>query len=149
MEGRKKCTRQCTIHPHWWTGGCYFTLAQKSTLAFKGGRETQETIWWFQMVSWVSPCLSFFPERLHCYYMYSYYNSSPTFCIKCWDSAFRPELQHFILRFNKISLLLVVRGLKEAQRQGDFSDISNSEGEKRKSCCKKLLLWVKTQRCKD
>jgi hypothetical protein len=26
-------------------------------------------------------------------------------CIKCWDSAFRTEFQHFILRFNKISLL--------------------------------------------
>jgi hypothetical protein len=26
-------------------------------------------------------------------------------CMKCWDSAFRTEFQHFILRFNKISLL--------------------------------------------
>jgi hypothetical protein len=51
------------------------------------------------MVSWVSPCLSFFPERLHCCYidfhysyMYRYYNSSWTLCIKCWDLAFPPEI---------------------------------------------------------
>ncbi len=58
--------------------------------------------------------LSFlFHERLHCccyidfhcYCLYSYHNSSWTLCIKCWDSAFRTEFQHFILRFNKISLL--------------------------------------------
>jgi hypothetical protein len=55
------------------------------------------------------PC---FPERLrccyidfHCSYVNSYYNSSRTLCIKCWDSPFRTEFQHFILRFNKISLL--------------------------------------------
>jgi hypothetical protein len=54
----------------------------------------------------------FFPESLHCCYidfhcsyLYSYYNSSRILCIKCWDSAFRTEFQHFILRFNKISLL--------------------------------------------
>ncbi len=61
---------------------------------------------------WVSSWLSFFPERLHCCYivfhcsyLYSCYNSSLTLCIKCWISAFRTEFQHFILRFNKISLL--------------------------------------------
>jgi len=54
----------------------------------------------------------FFPGRLHCCYidfhcsdLYSYYNSSRVLCTKCWDSAFRTEFQHFILRFNKISLL--------------------------------------------
>ncbi len=48
----------------------------------------------------------FFPERLHCCYidfhcsyLYNYYNSSRTLCIKCRDSAFRTEFQHFILRF--------------------------------------------------
>jgi hypothetical protein len=41
----------------------------------------------------------------HCSYLFSYYKSPRTLCIKCWDSAFRTELQHFILRFSKISLL--------------------------------------------
>ncbi len=85
----------------------------------------------------VAVCLSFFPERLHCCYidfhcsyLYSYYNSSRTLCIKCWDSAFRTEIKHFIPRFNKISLLDCdttkrrVRGWKEAQRKGEFADIS-------------------------
>jgi hypothetical protein len=37
---------------------------------------------------------------------YNHYNSSShTLCMKCWDSAFRTEFQHFMLRFNKISLL--------------------------------------------
>jgi hypothetical protein len=31
--------------------------------------------------------------------VYSYYNSSQTLCIKCWDSAFRTEFEHLILRF--------------------------------------------------
>jgi hypothetical protein len=31
-----------------------------------------------------------------------YYNSSWTLCIKCWDSAFRTQFQHFILRFHQI-----------------------------------------------
>jgi len=81
------------------------------------------------------PLSFFFPERLyccyidfHCSYLYSYYNSFRTLCIKCWV---RTEFQHFILRFNKISLLYTnttkrgVRGWKEAQRQGDFTDFSN------------------------
>jgi hypothetical protein len=80
------------------------------------------------MVSWVSPCLSIFPERLHCCYidfhcsyLYSYYyDSSQTLNIKCSYSAFRTEFQHFILRFNKISFLLQIQlkqglgGWKEA-----------------------------------
>jgi hypothetical protein len=64
------------------------------------------------MVSEFHPVFLFFPERLHCCYIdfhcsyrYSYYNSSRTLCMKCWDSAFRTEFEHFILRFNKISLL--------------------------------------------
>jgi hypothetical protein len=88
--------------------------------------------WNSGMVSSVSHCLSFFPERLHCCdidfhcsYLYTYCNSSRTLCIKCWDSASRTEFQHPILRFNKISLLFAdttkrrVRGWKEAQRQGE------------------------------
>jgi hypothetical protein len=31
--------------------------------------------------------------------VYSYSNSSRNLCIKCWDSAFSAEFQHFILRF--------------------------------------------------
>jgi hypothetical protein len=73
---------------------------QKSTLAFNGG-------WNSDFDGFLSFTLSFlFPERLHCCYidfhrsyLYSYYNSSRTLCIKCWDSAFRTEFQHFILRF--------------------------------------------------
>ncbi len=59
-----------------------------------------------------------------------YYNSSWTLCIKCWDSAFRTEFQHFILRFNKISSYFTdttkrrVRGWKEAQREGEYLWIS-------------------------
>jgi hypothetical protein len=37
----------------------------------------------------------------HCSYLYNYYNSSRSLlCIKCWDSAFRIEFQHFVLRFS-------------------------------------------------
>jgi hypothetical protein len=49
---------------------------QKSTLAFKGGVKLRKP--------WLSPWLSFFPERLHCWqvfycsYLYSYYDSSLT-----------------------------------------------------------------------
>ncbi len=78
---------------------------QKGELPLKGGGETQKTINFDG--SWVSPCLNFFPERLHCCYLdfycsylYSFYNSSRTLYIKCWDSAFRTEFQHFILRFS-------------------------------------------------
>jgi hypothetical protein len=92
---------------------------QKTTLAFKGmGGETQKTINFDG--SSVSPCLSFFLRastacyiHFRCSYLYSYYNSSRTFWIKCWDSAFRTEFQHLILRFNKISLLYRERPLKE------------------------------------
>ncbi len=33
---------------------------------------------------------------LHCSHLYNYYKYSRTLCIKCWVSAFRTELQHFI-----------------------------------------------------
>ncbi len=53
--------------------------------------------WWF--LSFNPFLFFFFPERLHCCYihfhcsyLYSYYNSSRTLCIKCWDSAFRTEI---------------------------------------------------------
>ncbi len=74
-----------------------------------GGGETQKTINFDG--SWVSLCLSFFLSAssayidFQCSYLHRYYNSSRMLCIKCWDSAFRTEFQHFILRFNKISLL--------------------------------------------
>ncbi len=65
--------------------------------------------------SWVPPCRSSLSDRLHCCsyidfhcsYLYSYYNSSRTLCIKI------AEIQHFILRFNKISLSLRILPLKE------------------------------------
>jgi hypothetical protein len=74
--------------------------------------------------------LSFlFPERLHCCYicfrspyMYHYYNYSLKPC------ALNAYLQHFVLRFNKISLLRRWcddttergdRGWKQGQRQGE------------------------------
>jgi hypothetical protein len=83
------------------------------------------------MVFWVSPYLSFSlsaPERLHCCYidfhcsdLYSYYNSSRTLCIKCWDSAFRTEFQHFILRFPYFTDTTKrgVRRWKTGWRQGE------------------------------
>ncbi len=77
---------------------------QKSTLAFnRGWNSENHQFWW---VSSVSPCLSLFLVRIHCCYInfhcsyvYSYYNSSRTLCIKCWDSAYSTEFQHFMLRF--------------------------------------------------
>ncbi len=79
---------------------------QKGTLAFKGGDETQKIINFYCFLSFT--VAFFFPERLHCCYidfhcsyLYSYYNSSRTLCIKCWDSAFRTLFQHFILRYHQ------------------------------------------------
>jgi hypothetical protein len=79
------------------------------------------------MVFWVSPSF-FFPERLHCCYidfhcsyLYNYDNSSQTLCIKCWDSAFRSEFQHFILRFPYFTDTTKrgVRGWKTGWNQGE------------------------------
>jgi hypothetical protein len=78
----------------------------------------------------------FFPERLHCCYgnfhcsyLSRYYNSSRTLCIKCWDSAFRTEFQHSYWDLIKFPYFTdtTKRGVnawKEAQRQGDCTDIS-------------------------
>jgi len=56
------------------------------------------------LFSWAPPLL-----LLHRFSLllpvHSYYNFSRTLCIKCWISAFRTEFQHFILRFNKTSLV--------------------------------------------
>jgi hypothetical protein len=52
------------------------------------------------LFSWASIDIDF-----HCSYLYSYYSSSRNLCIRSLDSAFRAEFQHFILRFDKISLL--------------------------------------------
>jgi hypothetical protein len=79
---------------------------QKTTLASIQGRvgwnSENHQFWWF-----LSFTLSFFfPERLHCFYigfhcsyLYRYYNSSRTLCIKClrfsisyWVSAFHTEI---------------------------------------------------------
>ncbi len=93
---------------------------QTSILAFKGGVKLRKP-----------PCLSFVLESLycryidfHCSYMYSYYNSSQTLCIQCWDSAFHSEdLINFPYFMDTTKR--GVRGWKEAQRQGDFKDICN------------------------
>jgi hypothetical protein len=79
----------------------------------QGVKETQKTV---NFDGFLSFTLSFFfPDHLHCCYidfhcsyLYSYYNCSRSLCIKCWDSAFRTEFQHFILRFNKISFALLI-----------------------------------------
>jgi len=80
---------------------------QKSTLAIQGGHQTLETI---KIVPEFSPCLSFFLSSSididsQCSYLYSHYSSSRNLCIKSLDSAFRTKFQHFILRFDQISLL--------------------------------------------
>jgi hypothetical protein len=69
--------------------------------------------------------LSFlFPDRLHCCYtyfhcsyLYNYYNYSRTLCIKCW--AFRTELQHFILTFNKNVLTYFADTIEREDRGGE------------------------------
>ncbi len=42
----------------------------------------------FFVVNWISSCFDppsfLFPERLHCCYLYNYYNQSRTLCLKCW-----------------------------------------------------------------
>ncbi len=73
----------------------------KKYISIQGGAETQKIINFYGFtVSF------FFPERVHwcyidfhCSYLYIYYNLSRALCIKCWDSAFRTQFQHFILRF--------------------------------------------------
>jgi hypothetical protein len=59
----------------------------------------------FFVLNWVSSCFDLFPERLHCYhiyfhcsYLFNYYN----YLEPC---ALNAEFQHYIPRFNKISLL--------------------------------------------
>jgi hypothetical protein len=62
-------------------------LQKKSTLAFKEGRGWGGTLKTINF-SEFHPVF-FSPERracyiyFHCSYMYDYYNSSPTLCIKC------------------------------------------------------------------
>ncbi len=62
----------------------------------------------------------FFPERLHCSYLYNYYNYSPTLCIKCWDLIKFPYFGDTPERRDM--------GWKQAQRQSDFPDNSNVLG---------------------
>jgi hypothetical protein len=103
---------------------------QKSALAFKVGVKLRKRpIWCFPEFH---PVLSSFPERLDCCsinfhwsYLYSYYDSSRTLCIKCWDSAFGTE-SFSISYWDLIKLPYFadttkrgVRGRKEAQRQGE------------------------------
>jgi hypothetical protein len=109
---------------------------QKSTLALKGGGVKLRKPSILIVPEWTVSF--FFPERLHycyidfhCSYLYSYYNSSRTSCIKCWDSAFRTEFQHFVLSFSISYWDLIkfpyftdtakrgVREWKEAQSQGE------------------------------
>ncbi len=86
---------------------------EKKTIAFKGGGTS------VFVVNWVSPCLPFF------------FSASITTCkatiISLEPCALNADFQHFILKFNKISLLYGYPwknglGWKEAQRQGDFTD---------------------------
>jgi len=104
-----------------------------------------------KLSSWLSPCLSFLPERLHCCYIdrFSlllparlYYSSSRSLCIKMlrfsiwhWVSAFHTEIEHLALSFSisywdfltlRIPLKRGVRGVKARVktrwRQGEFTD---------------------------
>jgi hypothetical protein len=79
----------------------------KKYISIQGGHQTLETI---RIVPEFSPCLSFFLSSSididsQCSYLYSHYSSSQNLCIKSLDSAFCTEFQHFILRFDQISLL--------------------------------------------
>jgi hypothetical protein len=73
---------------------------QKSTLAFKRGGGKAWNSKNHQVWGKLSFTLSFFfRERLHCChlyfqcsYLYSYYYSSRTLCIKCWVSAFHTQI---------------------------------------------------------
>ncbi len=92
-------------------------ILQKNTLTFNWG--------WNPLLSFV------FPKPLHCCYidfhcsyLYSYYNSSRTFCIKCWDSTFRTEFSISYWDFIKFHYLADTtkrgaRSWKEAQRRGE------------------------------
>jgi len=87
--------------------------------------------------SWVSPCISIFLSgstaatlNFHCSDLSRYYNSSRTLCIKCWDSAFRTEsfsISYWdLIKFPYFTDTTKrgVKGWKEAQRQGNCTDIS-------------------------
>ncbi len=90
------------------------------------------------MVNWVSFALSFFLERLHPLVLHIFSLLLPvctTIRITLEPCALNAEFQHFILRFNKISLLWGhtergdKRGVwkqapKRGWRQGDFLDNS-------------------------
>ncbi len=73
------------------------------------------------MVNWVSSPLSFLLEHLHCCYihfhcsyLYNYYNNySREPC------ALSAEFQHFILRFNKISLLCRYHSWTRGESRGN------------------------------
>jgi hypothetical protein len=92
----------------WCTGGCCLTQAhldihrvrwkktcKKGTLAFK---------YMFHPLILLERLHCCYID-FHCSYLYSYYISSRTLCIKWWDSAFGIAHQYFIMRFNKISFL--------------------------------------------
>jgi hypothetical protein len=74
-----------------------------------------------------------FPERLHRCCIYFHCSSVYTAIIITLEPCtLNAEFQHFIPRFNKISLLYRYRwkrgwGWKEARRQGDFRDNSTRE----------------------
>jgi len=71
---------------------------QKKYISIQWGWNSKNhQVWWW--TEFHSSCLSFFPERLHCRYiyfhcsyLYNYYSYSWTLCIKWWVSAFRTEI---------------------------------------------------------
>jgi hypothetical protein len=78
------------------------------------------------VVNRVSSCLSFLPERLHfCSYIFTD-PTCTTIIITLEFCVLNAEFQHFILRFNQISLFCEYitkrgdKGGKEARRQGDL-----------------------------
>jgi hypothetical protein len=75
------------------------------------------------VVNWVSSCLSFFLERLHCL-LHDIFNAPTwtTTIIILKPCALYAEFQHFILRFSKISLLLQIL-LKEGIRGISYWDL--------------------------
>jgi hypothetical protein len=79
------------------------------------------------VANWISPCLSFlFSASTGAAYIFS---APPckAIIISLEPCALNADFQHFIPRFNKISLLYGYAwkkglGWKEAQRQGDFTN---------------------------
>jgi hypothetical protein len=128
-KGRKNTAREPWVWSYHTQGGIQKNL-QKSTWAFNRGWNSKKPINFGSKLSFIS-CLSFF---LSASTAATYIFTAPTCTtttINLDPCALNDEFQHFILRFNEMSLLCGIPlergdrgGWKEAQRQGYFTDNS-------------------------